>query len=179
MTCVVGLVDNGRVWVGGDSVGVAGYDAVPRSDPKVFRNGPLLIGFTTSFRMGQLLRFALKVPPHHPPEKGDFEWLCTDLIDAVRATLKAGGFAEKQHEVEWGGSFLLGYRGGLYEVGRDYQVGIPADGFAAVGCGDQVALGAMFATQGQAPEDRVRTALLATQRFSTGVREPFLVEVAE
>jgi hypothetical protein len=51
MTCIVGLVDGGRVWLGGDSAGVSGWDLTVRADRKVFRNGPYVMGFTTSFRM--------------------------------------------------------------------------------------------------------------------------------
>ena len=63
MTCIVGLIDGNRVWMGGDSAGVSGLDITVRSDPKVFRNGDFLIGFTSSFRMGQLLAFRLRPPP--------------------------------------------------------------------------------------------------------------------
>ena len=57
MTCIVGLIDGRRVWMGGDSAGVSGLDITVRADAKVFRNGDFLIGFTSSFRMGQLLAF--------------------------------------------------------------------------------------------------------------------------
>ena len=52
MTCIVGLIDGRRVWMGGDSAGVSGLDITVRADAKVFRNGDFLIGFTSSFRMG-------------------------------------------------------------------------------------------------------------------------------
>lgn len=58
MTCIVGLVDGDRVILGGDSAGIAGWHLQLRADEKVFRNGPYAIGFTTSFRMGQILRYA-------------------------------------------------------------------------------------------------------------------------
>ncbi|KKN17732.1 hypothetical protein LCGC14_0962700, partial [marine sediment metagenome] len=63
MTCIVGFIDDGgKAWMGGDSAGVAGHHTHPRRDPKVFRVGPVLIGYTSSFRMGQLLRYHLKIP---------------------------------------------------------------------------------------------------------------------
>lgn len=65
MTCIVGLVDQGNVWIGGDSAGVGGYDLMLRADQKVFRNGDFLMGFTSSFRMGQLLRYKLSPPKLH------------------------------------------------------------------------------------------------------------------
>ena len=60
MTCIIGYNDkeNDKLFMIGDSLGVGGLDVVLRDDPKVFHNGDFLIGYTTSFRMGQLLRFA-------------------------------------------------------------------------------------------------------------------------
>ena len=39
MTCIVGLVEKGNVYIGGDSAGVGGYSLTVRADRKVFRNG--------------------------------------------------------------------------------------------------------------------------------------------
>ena len=61
MTCIVGLVHEGVVYIGGDSAGVGGMSLTVRADEKVFQNGEFLMGFTTSFRMGQLLRYSLKL----------------------------------------------------------------------------------------------------------------------
>ena len=176
MTCIVGVVDNGSVVMGGDSAGVAGLSLTVRADPKVFVNGPFLIGYTSSFRMGQLLRFRFVPPPHHPADRDDFAFMATDFVDAVRECFKHYGYAKAENGQESGGSFLVGYRGNLYQVASDYQVGLPVDPYAAVGCGDDIALGALYATIGQSAEHRVRTALAAAQRFSAGVREPFVIE---
>ena len=68
MTCIVGLVHEGVVYIGGDSAGVARLSLTVRADEKVFRNSDFLMGFTTSFRMGQLLRYSLKPPRRHPAD---------------------------------------------------------------------------------------------------------------
>lgn len=175
MTAIVGLVEKGVVYIGGDSAGVAGYSLTVRADEKVFRNGPFLFGFTSSFRMGQLLRYAF-TPPKHSSDVGDYQYLVTDFIGAVRQCLKDGGFATRENEGEKGGTFLLGYRGKLYKVESDYQVGLAADGYAACGCGEEIAIGALYATGGQEPQARIRTALEAAERFSAGVRGPFRIE---
>lgn len=174
MTCIVGVRHNGVVTIGGDSAGVAGYSITPRGDRKVFRNGPYAMGFTTSFRMGQLLAFALEPPT--PPRRGDIlGFMVTDFVDAVRECLKTGGYAEKSNEVESAGSFLVGVRGHLFEIGSDYQVGVPQNGYAAVGCGDDLALGALYVTKGSdlTPEERVQAALMAAEHHSAGVMRPF------
>jgi hypothetical protein len=173
MTVIVGLVDRGGVYIGGDSAGISGLNLAVRADTKVFCRGPYLFGFTTSFRMGQLIRFSLDPPS---PARGLDRFMATTFIDAVRNCLKAGGWARRENDREEGGTFLVGVRGRLFTVEDDYQVGQAADGFAAVGCGDQVALGALYATarNGMKPRRRVKTALAAAERFSAGVRAPFI-----
>ena len=171
MTAIVGLAQAGSVYVGGDSAGVSGMSLTVRADTKVFRKDRYLFGFTTSFRMGQLIRYSLTLPK----PGGDLDsFMATTFIDAVRDCLKAGGWAAKENDREEGGTFLVGVRGQLFAVYDDYQVARAADGFAAVGCGDQIALGALYATAdlGMGPRRRVRTALAAAERFSAGVRGP-------
>lgn len=175
MTCIVGLEHQGAVYIGGDSAGIAGYDICTRGDEKVFFNDDVLMGFTSSFRMGQLLRYAFTVP-EQSNKKADMAYLVTDFVDAVRAMYRDKGFLVKENEQEEGGTFLLGYRGKLYVVEDDFQVGIPTDGYASVGCGSNMALGALYATRGWSdPEKRVVTALEAAAQFSAGVRPPFTV----
>lgn len=174
MTAVAGLVHQGRVHLGADSAGMSGWALTVRADPKVFTNGPFVFGFTTSFRMGQLLHHAFTPPSPGPARRLD-RFMATEFIDAVRECLKAGGYATKSSEAEVGGNFLVGVGGHLFEIAADYQVGENADGIAAVGCGFELCLGALYATpQSAAPRRRLTTALEAAERFSGGVRGPFV-----
>ena len=63
MTCIVAWLEDEKICIGGDSAGVAVYNMQIRADEKVFKNGEMVFGFTSSFRMGQLLRFSLILPP--------------------------------------------------------------------------------------------------------------------
>ena len=134
-----------------------------------------MFGFTTSFRMGQLLRYSL-APPLYDGWDID-RHLATSFVDAVRDCLKTGGYASVDKGEESGGTFLVGYRDRLYRIGSDYQVGRSADGYDAVGCGSDLALGAMHATdiEGVHREHRVMAALKAAERFSAGVSGPFVL----
>ena len=69
--------------------------------------------------------------------------------------------------------FWWAMQGHLFEIESDYQVGIPEDGYAAVGSAQDIARGSLFATQGQKPRSRVLTALRSAERFNAGVRGPF------
>ena len=176
MTCIIGLVNNDRVYIGGDSAGVSDYNMQIRSDRKVFRNGDFLIGFTSSFRMGQLLRYQFK-PPTHPENMDHMEYMVSLFVEEVRKCLSAGGFNKKTNERDTGGSFLVGYRKHLYEIDDDYQVGQTFDNIAAVGCGSAIALGAMHAISSKIVADkRIIKALAITEKLNSGVRGPFVVD---
>ena len=167
--------------MGADSAGVAGYALQGRVDPKLYRVGPMLLGFTSSFRMGQLLGHRLKVPDHDPRWAIE-KYMAIDFVDAVRQCLKDGGFAKKLNEVEEGGTFLVAYMGRIFAVEGDYQVGEQHQPYAAVGCGFDLALGSLHTTaqiEGTwGPQDRLRMALEAAETFSAGVRRPFIFESA-
>ena len=173
MTCIVGLMHEGRVYMGADSAGVSGLDLMVRADPKVFRNGEFLIGFTTSFRMGQILRAHLRaiVPPAVDLDR----YMEESFVEQVRLTLKERGYAVVNNNQETGGEFLVGVRGHLYLMGSDFQVGRSLLPYWAVGCGAQIALGALYSTFLMPPDRRLMLALEAAEQFSVGVRRPFIV----
>lgn len=177
MTCIVGLVHGGKVHIGGDSAGVAGYGLVVRNDRKVFRNGDFVMGFTSSFRMGQLLAFNFNPPK--PREGVDLlAYMVTDFIDTARASMKNGGFAKVVNGEDQGGHFLVGVRGRLFHIAGDFQVGESVHGFDATGCGDHIALGSLYSSAKiKDPQERVKLALAAAETFSAGVRGPFHIEV--
>lgn len=173
MTCIVGLVHDGKVTIGADSAGVGGLDIANRKDVKVFTNGDFVIGCTTSFRMIQLLQYKLTAPKRHP-DTDVMRFMVTDFIEEARRVFRDGGFTTKDREAESGGTFLVGYAGRLFRIDSDFQVGERADGFDACGCGDSYALGAMANTADMPPRDRLTKALETAAHFSAGVRGPFV-----
>lgn len=175
MSCIVGIVHRDRVFMGADSAGVSLQSMAVRADRKVFINGKCIIGFTSSFRMGNLLQYAFKPPRRH--HKDVHEYMCTTFVDAVRKCFKDGGVAKKEMDTEACGNFLVGYAGRLFDIGSDYQVGESVHGYDAIGCGAQIALGSLHATfhcgMMLDPQRRIDLALEAAQEYCTGVRGPF------
>jgi len=174
MTCIVGLVaqKDRAVWLGADSAGVAGLGLMVRKDAKVFRVGQYAIGITGSFRMGQLIQHAFQ-PPRFNGAGPTHKFMCTAFVDALRTCLKAGGFLKIENGVEEGGFFLVGAAARLYRIESDLQVGESVLPYDAIGCGAEIALGAMYATAAMEPKVRLRRALGAAEQFSAGVRRPF------
>ncbi len=175
MTCIVGLEHGGAVYMGGDSAAVSGYDVTLDSIPKVFLNGDMIFGFTSSFRMGQLLRYKL-VPPPRKRSRDVMHYLVNDFVDAVRACFNESGYMKKINTIEdQGGNFLLGYAGRLYQVHTDFTVIRGNRGFDAVGCAT-TAHGAMAATvKMRDPVKRIRLALQVAETTNIGVRRPFTI----
>lgn len=177
MTCIVGLEYKGKVYIGGDSAGVSGLSIRIRSDTKVFKRGPFIMGFTSSFRMGQLLMYKLNVSKQ-TRNQTDYQYMVTTFIDAVRECLKNGGFAARSEEVESGGTFLVGYKNKLYKICEDYQVGVPAASYSSIGCGNKFAIGAIRVLMQQkniTPKKAIQEALETAVAFSGGVRPPFTI----
>jgi len=179
MTCIVGLEHEGVVYIGGDSAGVESWSLAicGRADQKVFltETGDMAMGFCGSFRIGQLLRYAL-VPPTQKVGQDDMAYMVTDFIDAVRTMQKDKGTLKKENELEeHDAGFLVGFNGKLYVIESDFQVGQPSDNYACIGCGGQIASGAMYATRNSSmsPEERITLALSAAAEYSAGVRAPF------
>jgi ATP-dependent protease HslVU (ClpYQ) peptidase subunit len=171
VTCIVGVEHEGKVVMGADSAGIAGYAITIRADTKIFRNGEFVMGFCGSFRMGQLLRYSL-VPP--VPHDWDIDrFMATDFVTAVRECLRDGGFARTESGAESGGTFLCAIRGRLYRIDWDYQIGRSADSYEAIGCGEEYALGSLFGSRDLSPADRVTLALEAAAHHSSGVIGPF------
>lgn len=178
MTCVVGMVTDGIVYIGADSLGIGGYSKTVRGDSKVFVNGEFLMGFTSSYRMGQLLRYVFTPPARSKDVEDDMEYLVAHFIPALIDTYKKGQYLTKKDDSAVGGNFLLGYRGALYNVESDFQVGIPTLKYDSVGCGADLALGAMHVLHDMrdlTPETKIKTALQAASVHSAGVGGHFEV----
>ena len=201
MTCIVGLTHEKKVYMGCDSWGGSTYGEC-RREPKVFQNGEYLIGYTSSFRMGQILQYNW-----HPPirmktydvstektipltwegPEHDMGWMVGPVIDSIRLVLKERGFTTVKDNVETGGEFLIGYRSKLFHVHSDFQVYECIQDYDAIGCGEYHAKGCLLASlrlsRGLSEkiyaDDHIKLALEAAQTFSSGVRSPWHIRTLE
>lgn len=168
MTCVIGYKTDNGVYIGGDTLASNGYLNTIRQDGKVFERGEFLIGFSGSYRVGQLLRYKLNVP-EQPSDMDDYEYMVTFFIDSVRELFAENGVMGKDdNDTDKGGLFLVAYHRELYSVDYDFQVGIPAYGYDAIGSGAEVALGAMYVLNdfGLEPEEKISRAILAASELT-------------
>lgn len=175
MTCIVGLVSDGDVYIGGDSASVWGDEIRRISGKKVFHNGKLLIGCAGSPRMHQLLQYHLNIRIQRQ-DQGIMNYMVNDFVEAVRECFKAHGFSRIENNEESGGTFLVGYRGRLFGIHTDFQVDENHGGHEAIGSGRAYALGALLTTgEIMSPRDRIKKALWAASHFSSSVMGPYHV----
>ena len=185
MTCIVSYIDkiNNKIWIGGDSAGVAGMNITIRSDEKVFtkfderKDVEFIFGYTTSFRMAQILRYSMIIP--EVGDKDIYEYMCTDFINSVRRSLRDGGFMQIDNNEEIGGTFIVGVsKGGrVFRIGSDFQVGEPYLFYDSVGCGSSYALGNLHSREkNKGAKESVTSALDAATFFSSGVEAPFCIK---
>ena len=175
MTCIVGLKHKGKVYIGGDSLGSnSAFQKTVRADEKVFQKSDMIFGFTSSFRMGQILQYSF-YPPARMENVSDMQYLVGSFIPALIQTYSNHGFLSKSNDRNVGGVFLLGYRKELYKIESDFQVGVPVLEYDTCGCGDDLAKGCLFATEGKEPKYRIEKALDAAAMHSAGVAPPYKI----
>jgi hypothetical protein len=182
MTCVVGMAEGGKVWMGCDSA-TSWEDDTARTqiarNPKVFRVGALLIGSCGSGRVQNIVR-AMSVPKRHRGVSA-FDYIAVTVAAAVRRALQDAGALTRDHDgapevMPGGSSLLIGYRSGLYRMDEDFSVDEAADDQDGVGVGASWALGLLQGTGGD-PKKRILDALRFAEKNCWAVRRPFRVEM--
>lgn len=174
MTCVAGIARASQVWIGADSA-ASTDDLIATRTPKVFRLGELLVGFAGGYRAAQVLRFGIELP-EHDPRLSSVEWLSTIFVDALRSAHRRSGVMRSEAGLDLNTTaFLIGYRGGLYDLDGEYAVTEVSD-YAAIGDGAAVALGSLATTPRiLKPVRRLELALAASEKHCPSVRGPFLI----
>jgi ATP-dependent protease HslVU (ClpYQ) peptidase subunit len=187
VTCIAAAAQDGRVWMAADSLACNEYVAIQLADddPKIFKVGDVLFGVTGEHRINQVLRYGLELPS--PDATGsELRWLVCAVVPAIRECLRAACMLEVVNGIERMGTdmlLILGYRGRIYRIERDFVVVACASSYFAAGSGLEFALGSLHATTQYAvshvedPEKRVVMAVQAAAHHGRGVRAPITVEV--
>lgn len=176
MTVIVGLKEKGKIYMGADSASIGGWRLTKSKEPKLFKVGGLLIGLSGSPRISQALKYSFK-PPDHPYRMPNEEYMITLFVDAVRKRLKDAGCEKIENSVEEFGRsvFLIGYKGELYSLWSNFQIGTSRRSYSAIGCGEEFAYGALFCLDkyDMTPREKIKQALMAANEHSAGVSPPF------
>lgn len=186
MTAIVAVAHGGKVIMGCDSAGTRDWDLRVRAagDCKIIKfsmmQGAVLVGVSGIARWLSLLKDKFEIPamtfdPRKATDRESRAYVAA-VVDAMHALAKEHDLIGDDKAIDAG--MLIGFGGMVWIVDSQFGLIEHAPGYAAIGCGDQVALGALYVTATQSeytPHRMVTEALEAAEAFSAGVRGPFVV----
>lgn len=161
--------------MGADSISIGDESKCLRMNRKVIRHGEMLVGGVGHARALQIIEHCCKAPEWEECEDA-IEYLVGKWIPAVRESLSAHGYAPQQDGRDEGDSaFLVAARSRVFFIGGDFGVD-EYETSGAIGSGESYAFGALYASTGLPPAERVRLALEAAGCYCTTVSAPFYIE---
>jgi 20S proteasome alpha/beta subunit len=172
MTCIIGMIAEDGIYMGGDRCISNSSQQVTIAVPKVFIKDDYIFGICGDPRMLQLLKHKF-VPPKNYESIDPYEFMCTEFIDSLRQCFVENSYEELINSKAIGGDpFIVGFEGMLFTIWCSYQVDCVVDNYVATGSGGLVAMGSLY-TSNDEPEERIKKALSASEYYCPGVRAPF------
>ncbi len=171
MSTVVGIVKNGKVWLGADSYATTSDGERRRIIcNKIFVNGPYLMGYIGSVRTGQVLAPREFDPPENVLDFPDF------MINQFKEKGCIAVQSDNQVILQEGNTLIATLTGELYEVLADFQINQVKD-FTAIGSGSMFAVGSLYTTRKSSnTKKRILTALEVASVYDMSTGPPFVVE---
>ena len=179
MTCIVGLVDGKKVWLGGDRAATdGGLNRTLLKEPKIFAKGDIGFGVCGLPKVMDALKHGIELPKQAGGD--DKTFLVTEVVPAIREGLKKFDAAGPDNspfggtgEICFEGAMLVAYRGRLYNLQGNFQLVEGEEKFNSVGSGSRLALGSFDSTRKVwSAKKRVLQALEASTK-NAGCAPPF------
>jgi len=162
MTCIVGIVQDGKMWMGADTCVSFGDYYMNSEEPKVFINKDIICGVAGPVIVRQELQYNIDLQFVLPDIKAH---ILTKILPSLKKV-------DDKDEAE----LLIGYKGKLYETNKGVLLCSSTKNYASVGAGYAYALGCLYTTRDcKDPEHRILLALEAAEQFSSSVKGPFNV----
>lgn len=174
MTVCVGLEHGGRVYLGSDSF--IGDERLRQTidRPKIIAGGKdLAFAFAGGVRLANLVSHALDFRPRKKRESPE-EYLIGHVTGKIQKAATSGpGMLDEPAKGVSASLFLIACGGRLWRLQDDWAILRFAEGYGAIGVGESVALGALAATDGQEPRERLNRVLRACEAHCNHVSGPF------
>jgi 20S proteasome alpha/beta subunit len=138
MTCVVGITNGTRVYIGADRSASDEITIVSMCRPKVHIKNNFVFGYAGSLGTGQLMEMI--------NFKNDYDDVYTyirlDIVEQMKKAIESFGSTSEEHGV----SFLIGREGRLFEFSTEDWSVIEVEE-TAVGSGGPIALGSLYTSK--------------------------------
>jgi ATP-dependent protease HslVU (ClpYQ) peptidase subunit len=176
MSCIVGLIEDDKVWMGADSHCGGDDFRVAMKNPKIIRYGDWLLGSAGQFRAIQVVEHF--VEPPRSLKQSTLRFLIRNWVPKVQQAFEEHGCRE-QHKNgdDLPSCFLIGARDGLFFVGGDFAVN-QYDPAVAIGSGEAAATGAIRAlapVKELTPHEKIKRALTLAAEHTPSVVPPFTI----
>lgn len=181
MTCIIGLIDESRTWMGCDSLASNSTRQFTLKQRKIFKlkdTSNAVIGFSGAVRDLNIMQYANNLIDYRDEPKINHEYIVKNFIPNVIQLLKNNGRNEVDKGVDEQLSyFLLAYKNQLWRIESNYAVMSTTDNYNAIGSGTHYALGSLMTTENMelSPIKRIHLALQAASKFNPGVAPPFYI----
>lgn len=178
MTLIAAQMDKtGIVWMAADSLGSnSNGDRYIRKDKKIFKKDGYLIGYTSSYRMGQIIEHKAKLPELPLNNRGNIH--IVKVIDAIAESLYNNNYTMEKDNRHYGGEFIIGWHGRLYCIQSDFQYSTTAINYMCCGAGEDFGLGALHTAQKLKGSNEIEALLYAMRagtKHNCFVAPPFIV----
>ncbi len=179
MTCIVGVVEKEKVYMGGDSCGSNGHNyAIDKSSKILKIKDRFLFGCIELFRLIDLLQYGFGAPKIGESFDRD-QYMREEFIPSLRRYFKEQGLLCVKDGVEsFGGPFMVGFDAHLYTIQNDLSVlPIPEYG-GSVGSGSEAAASVLFYCRDSKmnAKQKLNAALEAAEGTICSVKGPFEFE---
>lgn len=176
MTCIVGLIDEDRVYIGGDRLATGGGTKYRLQTKKVWKpKNDMIIGSAGTLRGLQILEHNVIIPGINIGESIE-HYLAGSFADCLRQSFKSSGHIDNDCGSETiPNRVLLAYQGRLFQFDGALSYCEVTDKYTAIGSGQHFALGSLYSTanRGMQPEERIKLALETAEYYNAYVEGPY------
>ena len=172
MTCIVGLTYNGGAIMAGDGLLSLGGTQLACGEPKIHKQGKLIIGASGTGRECDLI---LTAPLPKPRLTDPYGWAVEKVVPMLWKRFGDAGLLDSSSS-PLEAMMLLAVPGTL--LGIDSQGGVFSylDGYGAIGSGMDIAMGVLAGTAQCQPITRIARVITACNTHCAGVGDPWTIE---
>lgn len=138
MTCIVGINNGARVYIGSDRSASDDITIMSMCRPKVHTRNGFIFAYAGSIGVGQLMEMIDLNSTHDDP----YYTIRLSIVEQMKKAMESFGSTSEDN----GADFLIGTQGRLFELSTDDWSVIEVEE-SAVGSGSPIALGSLYTTK--------------------------------